>query len=143
MEIKKGSIRAESGAVASSGGQRHLHCNCSGRCNGKKCDCLRAGQKAAAGTIQKTQSAEIILFYVAVLQWMYLKNSSNFCSVVKLFALLVFFSMMIFDHQNISFLSKLPQKCIIKGCGCHHIGHLHADKKAEKLTADNIVLNPL
>jgi hypothetical protein len=43
--MKKISIRTGSGTIAPSGGQGHLHCNCSGKCDTKRCGCLRGGQK--------------------------------------------------------------------------------------------------
>ena len=43
--MKKVSVRAGSGAIAPSGGQGHLHCGCSGKCDSKRCGCLRAGQR--------------------------------------------------------------------------------------------------
>jgi hypothetical protein len=43
--MKKVSIRTGSGVIAPSGGQGHLHCNCSGKCDTKRCGCLRGGQK--------------------------------------------------------------------------------------------------
>ena len=43
--MKKISIRTGSGTNAPSGGQGHLHCNCSGKCDTKRCGCLRGGQK--------------------------------------------------------------------------------------------------
>jgi hypothetical protein len=38
----KVSIRAGSGAL---GGQGHLHCNCSGKCDTNCCGCLKGGQR--------------------------------------------------------------------------------------------------
>ncbi len=39
--MKKVSNRTGSGMIAPSGGQGHLHCNCSGPCDTKRCSCLR------------------------------------------------------------------------------------------------------
>jgi hypothetical protein len=43
--MRKVSIRSGSGAIAPLGGQGHLHCGCSGKCDTKRCGCLKAGQK--------------------------------------------------------------------------------------------------
>jgi hypothetical protein len=43
--MKKVSIRTGSGMIAPSGGQGHLHCNCSGPCDTKRCSCLRGGHR--------------------------------------------------------------------------------------------------
>jgi hypothetical protein len=43
--MRKVSVRTGSGAIAPSGGQGHVHCNCSGNCSTKRCGSVTAGQK--------------------------------------------------------------------------------------------------